>query len=67
MGWGSSLARALALLAVAYSAYDIRLHAIREFGRVIHEVGRSSLAWRPLAQLPRARARARGRSARAAA
>lgn len=30
--------RILAILFIAWSAYDIRMHAIRGYGRVIHEV-----------------------------
>jgi len=34
VGW---ILRLMALVAIGYSAYDIRLYAIKEYGRVIHE------------------------------
>ena len=34
----SRLLRLAALVYIGYQAYDIRLYAIKEYGRVIHEV-----------------------------
>jgi len=37
-GFAGTLIRVVCLLAVFYTAYTIRLHAVNVYGRVIHEV-----------------------------
>ncbi|KAJ1617904.1 STT3 subunit of Oligosaccharyl transferase [Pavlovales sp. CCMP2436] len=37
MGLLGNIGRLVAILLIAYSAFDIRMHAIRVYGRVIHE------------------------------
>lgn len=53
MGVAGMALRVVAILLIAYTAFDIRMHAIRVYGRVIHEVRAR--------RLPRRRARARAR------
>jgi len=44
-GW---VLRAVILVAIGYEAYDIRLYAIKDYGRVIHEVPSSCPSLCPL-------------------